>query len=335
MMIKRFRFRLRTLMLMMVCIAAVCATWNKRNAWYVSKSVPTGFPSECKLAALTQQDLLVCLKTSIPKRFVVRRLSTGEVLHDFDGDPLRVSYLQPGQRGQLYGFRWHRLTRIDPTTANSSELMTTPYASPEAEQIVAVSPDGQSVLIAANDIIDIPGGGLGKPASATVTYRVRDVASGDLLWELPTTDTSNSMGFFSSDGQRIGIPIGGNFQVWDYHDNVRIYDTSLGLFHLTPPILFPDGRRVFGRDTIWELASGAALARVDFGSHYATIVNDSFLIAEYDGNLRYWRRRRVEGTWSPLHFPEPWIACVLAVLCVYDVARHSRRHNRDRKVDLN
>jgi WD40 repeat protein len=324
-MMKRLRFRLSTLLLLMACIAAGFATWNKRHAWYVSRTVPSGFQNTCKLAAFEEQDLLVCLKSSIPERMVLRRLSTGEVLHDFDADPLRVSYLQAGQQGQLYGFRWHRLTRIDPTKETSTELMTTPSVPPESEQIVAVSPDGRSVLIAANEVIDFPGGGRGKLSSATVTYRVRDVASGDLLWELPTTETSNSMGAFSADGQRIGVDIGSRFQVWDYRKNLQIYDSPLSLNTMLPPIFFPDGRRVFGRYAIWDLRSGAELGRVDFGSHYAAIVNDSFLVADDDGRLRYWRRRRMEGSWSPLSFPEPWITSVLAIVCMCDVVRHSRR----------
>ncbi len=102
--------------------------------------------------------------------------------------------------------------------------MTTPHGPPESEKLVAVSPDGRRVLISANEVV-----GRGKLSSATVTYRVRDVASGDLLWELPTTDTSNSMGAFSADGQRIGMQIGSSFQVWDYGKNGQIYDSPLGL----------------------------------------------------------------------------------------------------------
>jgi hypothetical protein len=322
---KRLRFRLSTLLLLTACIAAGLATRNRRSPWYVSKSVPSGFQSDCKLAAFEDQDLLVCLKTSRPERFVVRRLSTGEVLHDFDGDPLHVSYLQAGQDGQLYGFGWHRVTRIDPTTAKSIELMTTSDDAPESELVKAVSPDGRSVLIAAKEVVELPSGRSIIRPSTPVTYRVRDLASGQLRWELPTTETRDSMGSFSSDGERIGIQIGSSFQVWDYKRNVQIYDTPVYLSTMVPPILFPDGRRVFGGAAIWDLRNGVELGRVDFGSHYATIVNDSFIIAEYDGQLRYWRRRRVEGSWSPLDFPEAWIACVLAIACVCDPVRHSRR----------
>ena len=94
---------------------------------------------------------------------------------------------------------------------------------------------------------------------------------------------------------------------------------------MAPPILFPDGRRVFGSYAIYDLQSGVKLSRLDLGSFYAAIVNDSFIVAENDGQLRYWRRRRVEGSWSPLNFPEAWIACVLAIACVFNVFRRSRR----------
>lgn len=33
-----------------------------------------------------------------------------------------------------------------------------------------------------------------------------------------------------------------------------------------------------------------------------------------DGQFRYYRRRRVEGSWPPLNFPEAWIACVCNVV---------------------
>ena len=322
---KRFRFRLSTMLLLTACIAAGLATRIRRNAWYVSKSIPSGFQRDCKLAAFEEHDLLICLKTSGPDRFVVRRLSTGEVLQDFDGDPLHVSYLQAGQDGQLYGYSPYRIIRIDPTTAKSIELMTTSDDAPESELVEAVSPDGRSVLIAAKEVVELPSGRSIIRPSTPVTYRVRDLASGQLRWELPTTETSESMGTFSPDGQRIGIQIGNRFQVWDYGRNVQIYDSPLNLSTMVPPALFPDGRRVFGRYAIWDLSSGAELNRLDLGSHYAAIVNDSFIVAEHDGQLRYWRRRRVEGSWSPLEFPEAWITCVLAIVFVGDVARHSRR----------
>lgn len=40
---KRLRFRLSTLLLLTACIATAIATLSRRNAWYVSKSVPSGF----------------------------------------------------------------------------------------------------------------------------------------------------------------------------------------------------------------------------------------------------------------------------------------------------
>ena len=318
------QFRLSTLLLLTACIAVGLATRNGSSAWYVSKSLPSGFQSDLKLAAFEEQDLLVCLKSTIPERFVVRRLSTGEVLHDFDGEPLGISHLQAGQDGQLYGFSPYRVTRIDPTTAKSTQLMRGSDGPPESLLVKAVSPDGRSVLIAARAVVTLPSGrGIIRP-STPVTYRVRDLASGQLRWELPTTETGCSMGSFSPDGQRIGIQIGNRFQVWDYGKNVQIYDSPLILNTMVPPILLPDGRRVFGRSAIWDLSSGVELSRLDFGSHYAAVVNDSFIVAENDGQLRYWRRRRVEGSWSPLNFPEAWIACVLAIACVCNVVRHSR-----------
>lgn len=325
---KRLRFRLSTLLLLTACIAAGLATRNRRSAWYVSKSVLSGFQSDCKLAAFEDQDLLVCLKTSGTDRFVVRRLSTGEVLHDFDGEPLEVSYLQAGQEGQLYGFSSYRVTRIDPTTAKSIELMTTSDDAPESELVEAVSPDGRSVLIAAKEVVELPSGRSIIPPSTPVTYRVRDLASGQLRWELPTTETGYSMGCFSPDGQRIGVQIGNRFQVWDYGENVQIYDSPLNLNTMVPPVLFPDGRRVYGRYAIWDLQSGIELSGVDIGSFYAAIVNDSFIIAGYGGELRYWRRRRVEGSWSPLDFPEAWITCALAIACVCNIVCRSRRQRK-------
>ena len=131
------------------------------------------------------------------------------------------------------------------------------------------------------------------------------------------------MGSFSPDGQRIGIQIGNRFEVWDHERNVQIYDSPLNLDTMVSNILFPDGRRVFGRDSIWDLRSGVQLRRVDIGNYYA-VVNDSFLIAQYDGQLRYWRRRREEGSWSPLSFPEAWITGALAIACVCNVVLNSR-----------
>lgn len=322
---KRLRFRLSTLLMMTACIATGLAAQNRRSAWYVSKSIPSGFQGGCKLAAFEEQDLLVCMKTANPERFVVRRLSTGEILHDFDGDALKVSYLQAGQDGQLYGFSPYRVTRIDPTTGKSTQLMTGSDGPPESLLVKAVSPDGRSVLIAARAVVELPNGrGIFRP-STPVTYRICDLASGQLRWELPTTETSESMGFFSPDGQRIGIQIGNRFQVWDYAKDVQIYDSPLNLNTMAPPILFPDGRRAFGNSAIYDLQSGVKLSRLDLGSFHAAIVNDSFIVAEDDGQLRYWRRRRVEGSWLPLDFPEAWITVVLAIACVFNVVGHSRR----------
>ena len=116
-----------------------------------------------------------------------------------------------------------------------------------------------------------------------------------------------------------------NMQVWEFRHNERIYDKPLRLNPQIPPVLFHDGRRIFANFAIWDLKTGNELARVDFGSHFAAVVNNSLLIADHDGNLRYWRRRREEGSWTPLNFPEPWIAGVFAILFILDVIRHSRR----------
>ena len=320
---KLLQFRLSTLLLLTACIAVGLATRNGSSAWYVSKSLPSGFQSDLKLAAFEEQDLLVCLKSTIPERFVVRRLSTGEVLHDFDGEPLGISHLQAGQDGQLYGFSPYRVTRIDPTTGKSIELMRGSDGPLESELVKAVSPDGRSVLIAAQDVVELPNGRSIIQPSTPVTYRVCDLASGQLQWELPTTETRDSMGSFSPDGQRIGIQIGNRFEVWDHERNVQIYDSPLNLDTMVSNILFPDGRRVLGKDSIWDLRSGVQLRRVDIGNYYA-VVNDSFLIAQYDGQLRYWRRRREEGSWSPLSFPEAWITGALAIACVCNVVLNSR-----------
>ena len=320
---KLLQFRLSTLLLLMACIAAGLATRNRSSAWYVSKSLPSGFQSDLKLAAFEEQDLLVCLKSTIPERFVVRRLSTGKVLHDLDGEPLGISHLQAGQDGQLYGFSPYRVTRIDPTTGKSIELMTGSDGPPESVLVKAVSPDGRSVLIAAQDVVELPNGRSIIRPSTPVTYRVRDLASGQLRWELSTTETRDSTGSFSPDGQRIGIQIGNRFEVWDYERNVQIYDSPLNLDTMVSNTLFPDGRRVFGKDSIWDLQSGVQLSRLDIGNYHA-VVNDSFLIAQYGGQLRYWRRRREEGSWSPLSFPEAWITGALAIACVCNVVLNSR-----------
>jgi len=112
----RIRFRLSTLLLLTALIAAGLATRNRSSAWYLSKSIPAGFEGSFKLAAFEEQDLLVCLKTTIPERLVVRRLSTGEVLQDFGSDLSGAEFLQAGQDGKLYGFGPYRVNRINMKT---------------------------------------------------------------------------------------------------------------------------------------------------------------------------------------------------------------------------
>ena len=52
--------------------------------------------------------------------------------------------------------------------------------------------------------------------------------------------------------------------------------------------------------------------------------SDADIVADSDGQLRYWRRRCVEGSWLPLNFPEAWITGVLAIACVCNVVLNSR-----------
>lgn len=177
----RLRFRLSTLLLLTACIAAGLATQNRRSAWYVSKSIPSGFQVQNapRLAAFEEQDLLVCLKTSNPNRLVVRRLSTGEVLHDFEGDRPRVNFLQAGQDGKLYGFGAYCVIRIDLQTSERTELMTGSDGPPESLLVKGVSPDGRFVLLAVQDVVVLPNGrGIIRP-STPVTYRVCDLVTGD------------------------------------------------------------------------------------------------------------------------------------------------------------
>ena len=254
----RIRFRLSTLLLTTL-IAAGLATQNRRSAWYLSKSIPSGVDSQWKLAAFEDQDLLVCLKTSIPERLVVRQLSTGEVLHDFDGDPLQVWSLQAGKDAKLYGFSAYRVTCIDLETAESIQLITGSDGPPESLLVKAVSPDGRSVLMAVQDVVEFPTGrGIICPLSP-VTYRVCDLATGELQWELPTTATTVSNGPFSPVAKQIGIQLGNRFQVWDYESNVQIYDTPLFFLGLETPTLFPDGNWVFCGATVYDLRSGLVL----------------------------------------------------------------------------
>ena len=329
----RLRFRLSTLLLLTACIAAGLATQNRRSAWYVSKSIPSGFQVQNapRLAAFEEQDLLVCLKTSNPNRLVVRRLSTGEVLHDFEGDRPRVNFLQAGQDGKLYGFSVYRVTRIDLTTGESTLLMKGSDGPPESLLVKAVSPDGRSALIAVQDVVELPNGrGIIQP-STPVTYRVCDLASGELRWELPRTGKYVRDGAFSSDGKRIGLQIDNRFEVWDYESNVQIYDTPLIFSGLDKPALFPDGKRVFSGDAVYDLRTGLMLSRVGTGGFSSAIVNDAFLIEQSDGQLHYWRRRRVEGSWSPLNFPEAWITGALAIACVLNIVGYSRlQRSRDK-----
>jgi len=321
----RIRFRLSALLLLTAMIAVGLAAINRRSDWYVSKSIPSGFDGHCSLAVFKEQDLLICLKTTMPERFVVRRLSTGEVLCDFDGGPLGVSFLQAGLDGKLYGFSPYRATRIDLNTGESTQLMTGSDGPPESRLVTAVSPDGRLGLLAVQDVVELPNGrGIIRP-STPVTYRVCDLATGELRWELPTTATSVSNGVFSSDSKQIGMKIGSRFQVWDYESNRKVYDSPMFHSKFDPAALFPDGKRVLSGNAIYDLRSGLMLSRMDTGGSSAAIVNDGFIVDQGRGQLNYWRRRRVEGSWSPLSFPEAWVTGALAIALMFNVVGYSRR----------
>lgn len=329
---KLFRFRLSTLLLLTACTAAGLATLSRRSAWYLSKSIPSGFQSKLELVAIEEQDLLVCLKTSISERMVVRKLSTGKVLQDFDDPPDDVDHLLAVQKGQLYGFGSYRVVRIDPATGKSIELMTGSDGPPESLIIKAVSPNGQSVLIAVQNVVELPNGRSIIRPSTPITYRVYDLVSGKLQWERPSTDTRFLGGTFFPDGKRIGIACGNHFEIWDFGKNIQINGDHRWVPRMFTRsyAVFPDGRRVLSPNSIQDLHSGMELMSfggVGIGLSYA-IVNDSFFINSRDGQLHYWRRRRVEGSWSPFEFPEVWITGVLAIASVFNVIFHARRQQK-------
>lgn len=294
---------------------------NSRSPWYVSKSIPHGLGNTAHVVALETQDLLV--GSDGQDKLVVYRLSTGELIREFDDLELNFDVMQGSQDGDVYGCSAYRLSRIDLKTGESIPLMTTSDDPPAQELICGVSSDGESVLIAARDAD--PSGVV--PYGTPLTYRIRDLNSGQLRWELPTKDTSQSQGIFSADGQRVGLQIGDRFQVWDIGKNEKVHDSALNLGRYPTPRLFPDGRRALGsyRD-IFDLESDTHLSQVGSGFH-ATIVNDSFLVTDDKGRFSYWRRRRPEGSWSPLNFPAAWITGTLALACVVSVIGHFRRPN--------
>ena len=293
---------------------------NSRSAWYISKSVPHGLGKTIHVMALEAQDLLV--GSDGQDELAVYRLSTGEFLHKFDNLEWSFDLMQGGQESEVYGYSAYGLSRIDLKTGESVELITTSDDPPAQELICGVSPDGRSVLIAARDT-----GPSGVPRGTPMTFRIRDLTSGELRWELPTNETSSSNGVFSTDGQRIGIQIGNRFQVWDIGKNEKIHDSLSNLGRYPSPGLFPDGRRAFGSFTnVFDLENDTLLSQLGHG-YFATIVNDSFLVAEDEGQFYYWRRRRVEGSWSPLNFPEAWLTGALAIACVVNVVGHFRRRN--------
>jgi len=320
----RIRFRLSTLLLLTAFIAAGLATQNRRSAWYISKSIPAGVEGNFELAAFEDQDLLACLKTTGPERLVVRRLSTGEVLHkfDFDGDS-KIERLQAGQDGKLYGFGAYCVTLIDLQTSERTELMTGADGPPESLLVRGVSPEGRFVLLAVKDVVKLPSGrGFIRPFTP-VTYRICDLVTGELQWELKTTDTRDSAGAFLSDGKRIAIPIDNHIQIWDYGENIRSDKSEVVIFAVRDLLLFPDGRRFVTTHSIRDLHSGVDLERLDIGFKCA-IVNDSFFINTSNGQLNYWRRRRVEGSWSPLSFPEAWVTAALAIALMFNVVGYQR-----------
>lgn len=319
------RFRLSTLLLLTAFIAAGLATQNRRSAWYISKSIPSGVEHNFELAAFEDQDLLACLKTTGPESLVVRRLSTGEVLHDFEFDGnSKIECLQAGQDGKLYGFGAYRVIRIDLQTSESTELMTGSDGPPESLLVKGVSPDGRFVLLAVQDVVELPNGRSIIRPSTPVTYRICNLATGELQWELKTTDTRDSAGAFLSDGKRIAIPIDNHLQIWDYGKNIRSDESQSLIFPPRDLLLFPDGRRFVTTHSIRDLHSGVDLERLDIGFECA-IVNDSFFINTSNGQLNYWRRRRVEGSWSPLSFPEAWVTGAFAIALMFNVVGYWRR----------
>lgn len=126
--------------------------------------------------------------------------------------------------------------------------------------------------------------------------------TGELQWELKTTDTRDSAGAFLSDGKRITLPIDNHLQIWDYGKNIRGDESQVLIFPVRDLPLLPDGRRFVTTHSIHDLHSGVDLERLNIGFECA-IVNDSFFINTSNGQLNCWRRRRVEGSWSPLSFP--------------------------------
>lgn len=255
----------------------------------------------------------------------MRRLSTGEVLHgfDFDGDS-KIDFLQAGQDGKLYGFGAYCVIRIDLQTSERTELMTGSDGPPESLLVKGVSPDGRFVLLAVQDVVVLPNGrGIIRP-STPVTYRVCDLVTGELQWELNTTDARASAGAFLSDGKRIALLIDNHLQIWDYGKNVRSDESQVLIFPVRDLLLFPDGRRFVTTHSIRDLHSGVDLERLEIGFECA-IVNDSFLINTGNGQLNYWRRRRVEGSWSPLSFPEAWVTGALAIVLMFNIVGDWRR----------
>ena len=329
----RIRFRLSTLLLLTAFIAAGLATQNRRSAWYISKSIPSGVEHNFELAAFEDQDLLACLKTTGPESLVVRRLSTGEVLHDFEFDGnSKIECLQAGQDGKLYGVGAYRVIRIDLQTSESTELMTGSDGPPESLLIKGVSPDGRFVLLAVQDVVELPNGRSIIRPSTPVTYRVCDLVTGELQWELNTTDARASAGAFLSDGKRIALLIDNHLQIWDYGKNVRSDESQVLIFPVRDLLLFPDGRRFVTTHSIRDLHSGVDLERLDIGFKCA-IVNDSFFINTSNGQLNYWRRRRVEGSWSPLSFPEAWVTGALAIALMFNVVGYQRYQRWQRSHD--
>lgn len=145
-----------------------------------------------------------------------------------------------------------------------------------------------------------------------------------LQWELNTTDARASAGAFLSDGKRIALPIDNHLQIWDYGKNVRSDESQVLIFPVRDLLLFPNGRRFVSTHSIRDLHSGVDLERLEIGFECA-IVNDSFLINTGNGQLNYWRRRRVEGSWSPLSFPEAWVTGALAIVLMFNIVGDWRR----------
>ncbi|MGB1814505.1 MAG: hypothetical protein ACPHJ3_04055 [Rubripirellula sp.] len=104
-----------------------------------------------------------------------------------------------------------------------------------------------------------------------------------------------------------------------------VHFTDFILIRRDTPALFPDGKRLFAGNGIYDLQSGLVLGELKAAGLESAVVNDGLIIKCNHDQLNYWRRRRVEGSWSPLSFPEAWITGALALACLVNVVVYSHR----------